>query len=107
MTRATTLGAVFSLMIIILGNLQAWDSDVHSAGLWIVLLVSIAIALPAVALLIPLKQVYFLSAFAVSLILLVAARITSPIPLAGLFIIFVPAVMGLIFTGLIGEKNSV
>ena len=107
MTRGTTLRAVFGLMIIVLGNLQAWDSNVDSAGLWIVLLVSIAIALPAVTLLMPLKQAYLISAFAVSLILLVIARITSPIPLPGLFIILVPAVMGLIFSGLIKEKNSV
>ena len=107
MTRTTTLQAVFSLMIIILGNLQAWDSNAFSAGMWIVLLVSIAIALPAVALLIPLKQIYLLSAFAISFILLVAARLTSPIPLPGLFIILVPAVIGMIFSGLIGEKNSI
>jgi hypothetical protein len=52
MTRITAIRALIALAILVLGNLQAWDSDVPSAGLWIVLLVSLATALPAVALVI-------------------------------------------------------
>jgi hypothetical protein len=89
-----------------MGSLQAWDSDVPAAGLLIVFLVSLAIALPPVALLVPLKQVHFLGAFALSLILLIVARLISPIPLPGLFIVLIPAVMGLSFTGIFRQESE-
>lgn len=104
MTRNTALRAALAILAFVLGSLQAWDSDVPEAGLFIVLLVSLAIALPPVALLLPVKQLYFVGAFALSLILLLLARLTSPIPLSGLFLVLVPAAMGLIFTGVL-EKN--
>ena len=107
MTRTTAIRAAFSMLIIVLGNLQAWDSNVHSAGLWIVLLVSLAIAVSSIVLLLPLQQGPLLLAFALSLVLLVIARLTAPIPLPGLFIILVPAVMGLLFIGLGTEKHDV
>jgi hypothetical protein len=104
MTRSTTLRATLAVLAFVLGSLQAWDSDVHAAGLFIVLLVSLAIALPPVALLLPINQQYFVGAFVLSLILLLLARLISPIPLRGLFLILVPAAMGLIFTGIIKEE---
>ena len=104
MTRSTTLRAILAILIIVLGNLQAWDSNVHEAGLLIVLLVSLAMALPLVALLVPISQQYMIGAFIVSLILLVLARLISPIPLPGLFLILLPAAMGLIFAGIIKEE---
>lgn len=67
------------------------------------LLVSFAIALPPVALLVPVKQQFMVGTFAFSLILLALARLLSPIPLPGLFLVLVPAAMGLIFTGLLKE----
>jgi hypothetical protein len=73
---------------------------VPKAGLLIVLLVSLAIALPPVALLVPLSQLHFLGAFTLSFSLLVMARLISPISLPGLFLVIIPAVMGLIFTGI-------
>jgi len=100
MTKNTTLRAGLAIIIFVLGNLQAWDSDVPAAGLLVVFLVSLAIALPPVALLVPLQQNYFLGALALSFIFLILARLISPIPLPGLFIVLVPAVMGLIFTGI-------
>lgn len=103
MTKSTTLRAVMTMLIFVLGSLQAWDSDVPTAGLLIVLLVSFAIALPPVALLVPVKQQFMLGTFAFSLILLALARLLSPIPLPGLFLVLVPAAMGLIFTGLLKE----
>ena len=106
MNRSTVLRASFAIIIFVIGNLQAWDSDVPKAGLLIVLLTSLAIALPPVALLIPLKQEHFLGAFALSLVLLVVARLVSPIPLPGLFIVLVPAVMGLIFTGIFSQEPA-
>ena len=105
MTRSIALRATLALLAFVLGSLQAWDSNVPDAGLLIVLLVSLAIALPPVALLLPLKQSYFIGAFALSFLLLVLARVISPISLPGLFIVLVPAVMGLLYTGLF-ERNS-
>jgi hypothetical protein len=104
MTKGTTLRAGLAILIFVLGSLQAWDSDVPAAGLLIVFLVSLAIALPPVALLVPLKQTYFIGAVALSFILMLLARLISPIPLPGLFIALVPAIMGLIFTGLVKQE---
>ena len=106
MNRSTVLRASFAIIIFVIGNLQAWDSDVPKAGLLIVLLTSLAIALAPVALLIPLNRTYFLGAFALSFVLLVVARLVSPIPLPGLFIVLVPAVMGLIFTGIFSQEPA-
>ena len=100
MNRSTVLRASFAILIFVIGNLQAWDSDVPKAGILIVLLVSQAIAIPPVALLVPLSQLHFLGAFAVSFVLLLVARLISPIPLPGLFLVLIPGVMGLIFTGI-------
>jgi hypothetical protein len=104
MTKGTTLKAMLAVLIFVLGSLQAWDSDVPEAGLLIVLLVSFAIALPPVALLLPLTQQYFLGTFELSFLLLILARLLSPIPLPGLFITLVPAAMGLIFSGIIKQE---
>jgi hypothetical protein len=100
MTKPIALRAGLALLIFTMGNLQAWDSHVPEAGLLIVFLVSLAIALPAAALLIPLTTPLFLGTVALSLILLIVARLASATPLPGLFIVLVPAVMGLIFTGI-------
>ena len=104
MDRTTATRAGLALIIFVMGSLQAWDSDVPAAGLFIVFLVSLAIALPPVALLLPLKQIHFLAAFALSLVLLIVARLISPTPLPGLFIVLVPAVRGLIFTGIFRQE---
>jgi len=105
MAKSVALRAVMAILIFVLGTLQACDSNVHEAGLLIVLLVSLAIALPPVALLIPIKQQYFVGAFAVSLLLLIFARFLSPIALPGLFVTLVPASMGLIFAGIIKQED--
>jgi hypothetical protein len=89
----------------VLGNLQAWDSNVHEAGLVIVLLVSLAIALPPVALLAARSRQYLIGACVLSLSLLIVARLVSPVPLPGLFLILAPAAMGLIFAGLVKEES--
>ena len=107
MDKVTATRAGLAVIIFVMGSLQAWDSDVPDAGLLIVFLVSLAIALPAVALLVPLEQSYFLGAFALSFILVIVARLISPIPLPGLFIVLIPAVMALIFTGLFRQDAKV
>jgi len=94
-----------AILMFALGDLQALDSNVLEAGLSIVLLVSPAMDLPPVALLVSIPGRYMIGAFAFSLVLLVAARLLSPIPLPGLFLILIPAAMGLIFTGLIKQER--
>ncbi|HLE92334.1 MAG TPA: hypothetical protein VI753_14375 [Anaerolineales bacterium] len=47
---------------------------------------------------------HFLGAFAQSFVLLVVARLVSPISLSGLFLVLIPAVMGLIFTGIFNQE---
>jgi hypothetical protein len=81
MNKSTFLRATFAILIFVIGNLQAWDSDVPKAGLLIILLASLASALPPVALLIPLSQMHFLGAVALSFVLLLVARLISPISL--------------------------
>jgi uncharacterized membrane protein YhaH (DUF805 family) len=106
MSKATILQASFALIIFVMGSLQAWDSGVPDAGLLIVFLVSLAIALPPVALLVPLKQAHFLGVFALSFILLIVARVISPIPLPGLFLVLIPAMAALIFTGIYSQNGE-
>ena len=105
MERTTMIRLGYALLMIVLGNLQAWDSDVHSGGLWVVLLVSLAIGLPAVAVLVPLQQIALISAIGISFFLLVIARLISPVRLPELFLILIPGVLGLIFICLVGEKG--
>jgi hypothetical protein len=104
MNKHTVLRASFAIIIFVIGNLQAWDSGVPQAGPLIVLLVSLAIALPPVALLVPLSRPHFMGAFALSFILIVVARLISPISLPGLHLVLIPAVLGLIFTGIFNQE---
>jgi hypothetical protein len=104
MTRSVALRAALAILAFVLGSLQAWDSGVPQAGLLIVLLVSLATALPPVALLLPIQQPFLVGAFVLSLMLLLLARLISPIPLPGLFLILIPAAMGLIFSGIIKQE---
>lgn len=106
MDKSTVLRAAFAVLIFVIGNLQAWDSDVPQAGLMIVLLTSLAIALPPVALLIPLSRMHFLGIFALSFLLLFIARMLSRIPLPGLFLVLIPAVLGLIFTRIVNQETE-
>jgi hypothetical protein len=104
MNRNTVLRASFAIVIFVIGNLQAWDSGVPQAGPLIVLLVSLAIALPPVALLVPLSRPHFIGAFGLSFILITVARLISPISLPGLHLVLIPAVLGLIFTGVFNQE---
>jgi hypothetical protein len=105
MTRSTSLRAALAFLIFVLGSLQAWDSNVPEAGLLIVLLVSLAIPLTPIALLLPVKQSFVAAALALAFLLLLMARLISPISLPGLFLVLVPAATGLIFTGLMREEK--
>ncbi|HJS29181.1 MAG TPA: hypothetical protein VJ768_06145 [Anaerolineales bacterium] len=104
MTKVETLRVLIALSIFLLGSLQAWDSDVPDAGLLIVFVVTVAIALPAVAISNFANPSYLFGSVIVSVCLLVIARLASPIPLPGLFIIIVPAAMGLIFPNILAQR---
>jgi hypothetical protein len=104
MTRNTALRAVMAFLMFVLGNLQAWDSNVPEAGLLVVLLVSLAIPLAPMASLLPVNQQYLGGALMLEFVLLLLARLISPIPLPGLFIVLLPAGMGLIFTGFVKQE---
>ena len=106
MDKMIATRAALAVIIFVMGNLQAWDADVPTAGLLVVFIVSLAIALPPVALLVPLEQPHFLAAFALSFILLIIARLISPILLPGLFIVLISAVMALIFTGIFRQDKA-
>ena len=107
MDKVTATRATLALVIFVMGNLQAWDSGVPEAGPLILFLVSLAIALPPVALPIPAEPPYFLGAFVLSFYLLLVARLSHPSSVPGLFIVLVPAVMALIFTGIFsGEAKT-
>ena len=69
MNRSTALRAALAFPIFLLGMLQAWDSNVFEAGLFIVLLVSLAITLTPIAILIPIKQLYMVGTLALAFIL--------------------------------------
>jgi hypothetical protein len=97
--------ALFAFAMFVLGSMQAWDSDAYQAGLWVVLLVNVAITLPAESLLLPVKPVVFIGAIFASLVLLVIARLIAPIQLPGLFLILAPSAMGLIYIG-VTEKQQ-
>jgi hypothetical protein len=90
-----------ALAIFIIGSLQAWDSHVGElrgvVGLFIVLLVSIAIAVPAVTLLTSRKQTHAVAAFVLSFVLLVVARLVSPLPLPELLLILLPVGIAMIY----------
>ena len=103
MTQSISVRALPAFLILVLEIMQAWDSDVFEAGLLTVLLVSLAMPLAPIALLIPVRREYMIGVLA--LVLLIQARMLSPIPLPGLYIMLVPAAMGLIFAGLSKQEN--
>ena len=93
-------------MIFVMGSVQAWDSNVPSAGVLIVLLVSFAIALPAVAIFLPIQQVHYFGLMIACLVLLVIARLLAPVELPGLYIIMVPVAIGYLLINALMQRSS-
>ena len=91
-------------LMILMGGLQARDSNVFKAGLPIILLVSTAIVTPAMLFLRSTQPFYLVGSILLSLALLVVARTISPISLSGVFLVLLPAGLGLIYFGLLGNK---
>jgi hypothetical protein len=104
MNSRSTLRSGIAALMVVLGGLQAWDSNALSSGLPIILMVGTAIILPAILFLMPSWMTYFIGSIILSLVLLVIARIISPIPLPGLFLVLLPAGTGLIYIGILEQK---
>jgi hypothetical protein len=106
MTRNALIRALLALAFVILGSLQAWDSDAYNAGLLVVFLVSVAIALPAVAIQAPLSPAFLLGSILASLLLLIVARLVSPLPLSGLFLVLLIPGFSLIYVGILAGRSG-
>jgi hypothetical protein len=78
---------VVVLLVLLLGGLQAWDSNVHGAGPLVLLLVAVGIAVPAMAALSWSRPGPIVAAGLVSFVLLLAAKLASPIPLPALLVV--------------------
>ena len=100
------LRITMAALMLIMGGLQAWDSNVLQAGTPIILMVSIAILIPAILFVWLPRPPYLIGAILLSLAFLVVARMISPVPLSGLFLVLVPAVMGFIYIGLLETKSK-
>ncbi len=75
------------LLVLLLGGVQAWDSNVQGAGPLVLLLVAVGIAVPAVAALSWSRPGPILLSGLVSFALLLAAKLLSPIALPALLVV--------------------
>lgn len=76
-------------VILVLGLIQAVDSDVRAASTLVSALVLLAILVPAAALALSQSRRLYLGAVIATVVLLSAARVLSPTPLPGLYLIAV------------------
>jgi hypothetical protein len=98
LNESRTLVAVGSLLV---GLLQAWDSGALQAGLTAQVLIVIGIVMPAAAIVAPMGQGVRIGSVIVAALLLVAARMVSPVSLNALHLaLFAPALYILVVTGL-------
>jgi hypothetical protein len=78
---------IIAALIILLGSLQAWDSNILDAGGTVAVLTSLAILLPALVALRPMTAKLLLATVTISAFLLLAAKRLSPRPLPSLLVI--------------------
>lgn len=89
---------IVAILILGLGAIQAWDSNVLNAPSWIIAIVALAIAVPAVALLLTDEPGMLLAAIIAMSLLLLAAKLLSPVPLPALLLVVVLAGVLIIIT---------
>ena len=83
-----------AVICLVMGSLQAWDSGVLGAGRTVQALTALAIALPAVAVVVTRSYGVHVLAVAAAFVLLTIARVLSPVSLNTLhFIAFIPAMI--------------
>ncbi len=78
---------IIAILIIGLGATQAWDSNVLAAPSWVIALVALAVALPALAVVITDDPGMLLAAIIGMSLLLLAAKLMSPVPLPALLVV--------------------
>ena len=77
-----------------MGGAQAWDSGALQAPLWTQALIGLAIAAPAIAVLVSDHFGWHAAAVATAFVLLTVARMTAPVPLPTLGLVaFFPAMI--------------
>jgi hypothetical protein len=102
MTRNRWLGLSIALPM---GLLQAWDSRVLDAGPLVMALVAAAIACPVLALVFTSHTGVYAAAEAVAIVLLLAAKVVTPVPLPALGVVAVITALGL-FLGARAESST-
>jgi hypothetical protein len=95
---------IIPVLAVALACVQAWDSRVlHSTPL-VQALVALAIALPAVALVLPAMPTAAWIAVGLSVVALLVAKLMSPVPLPALGVIELPLVLGLASRQMFGPR---
>lgn len=89
----------WTLVVGLLGILQAWDSGVLTAGALPLLLSAVAIGGVLVSLVGSNSYPLRLAALILGAVLLVAARLTAPVALNGLHLALFPAAIMILLTG--------
>lgn len=75
------------LLVLLLGGMQAWDSNVQGAGSLVLLLIAAGVAVPAVAALSWARPGPIVLSGLASFVLLLAAKLLSPIALPALLVV--------------------
>lgn len=97
---------IVAATILVVGLLQAWDSKVLDAPVWVGAVVLIAVLIPAIVGFVTARKEHFAYAVVVSFVLLFAVRIASPTPLPGLGLVAFVAAMALAFGFIWSEKTK-
>ena len=83
--------SIVAILVLGLGATQAWDSNVLNAPTWIIAIVALAVALPALALVLTDEPGMLLGAIVATSLLLLTAKLLSPVPMPALLVIVVLA----------------
>lgn len=79
--------SLIAILLLGLGATQAWDSNVLNAPTWIIAIVAIAILLPALALVLTEDPRLLLAVLIAMSLLLLAAKLLSPIEMPALLVV--------------------
>ena len=79
------------------GTLQMWDSDIAHAGIMAAVLAIAGIAVPTASIAVRMDSRVRIGALAAGVILLMVARMSSPVPLNTLHLALFPAALYILF----------
>jgi hypothetical protein len=88
---------ILAIVVLAVGATQAWDSRVLDAGLFVIALAAIAVFAPPSALFVSRDARVHAAAVAVATVMLLVAKLVSPIALPALGVVILPAVMAMFF----------